>query len=75
MNICPTCNRPLVVKTVRKLIKHYGGVGRAAEALEVTRETIRLWGKKGIPLSKAAAVEAKSDGIVTVSQILKDVPT
>ncbi len=61
------------MKTVQKLIKHYGGVGKAAQALEVTRETIRLWGKKGIPLSKAKQVETNSAGVVTVKQILKDV--
>jgi len=56
----------------QRLYAYYGGSRKeAAEALNVTRETIRLWLLRGIPIHRALYVERKTQGFVTVEEILK----
>lgn len=55
-----------------KLVAHFGGRQKAADALGVVGETIRLWRKNGIPLEAAIDVEARSGGVVTAEQILHE---
>lgn len=54
-----------------RLISHYGGRQKAADALGVSGETIRLWKRDGIPLQSALEVEQKCGGIVTADEILR----
>lgn len=61
-----------VSKTAKKLVEHYGSRQEAAEALEVTRETIRLWLRDGIPLERAIEIERTSKGLVTAEEILRE---
>lgn len=56
----------------RRLVDHFGSRRKAASALEVTPETIRLWLKRGIPLESCIEVEKRSRGIVTAEEILRD---
>lgn len=60
------------MKVAEKLVRHYKGRGRTAEALGVTRETIRLWLLKGIPLERSLYVEEKTDGLITADEILRE---
>lgn len=53
-----------------RLITHFGGRQRAAEALGVVGETLRLWKRDGIPLKAAIEVERLSGGAVTANEIL-----
>lgn len=56
----------------QRLYAYYGGSRKtAAESLNVTTETIRLWLKKGIPLNQAIYVEKKTQGFVTAEEILR----
>jgi hypothetical protein len=56
----------------QRLYAYYGGSKKiAADALEVTTETVRLWLKKGIPLDRAIFVEKKTQGFVTAEEILR----
>ena len=56
----------------QRLYAYYGGSRKtAAEALDVTRETIRLWLLKGIPLDRAIWIEKKTQGFITAEEILK----
>jgi hypothetical protein len=56
----------------QRLYAYYGGSKKtAADALEVTTETVRLWLKKGIPLDRAIFVERKTQGFVTAEEILR----
>lgn len=57
---------------VDRLIRHYGSRSKAALALEVNPETVRLWLKRGIPLEKSIDIERRSKGIVTAEEILRD---
>ena len=59
-------------QVAKRLVDHYGGRQEAAEALGVTRETIRLWLLRGIPLEKALEIESKTSGIITGEEILAD---
>ena len=54
------------------LVKHYGGRQETADALDVTRETIRLWLRDGIPLERAIDIERASKGLVTAERILRE---
>ena len=55
-----------------RLVLHYGGRQKAADALGVTGETIRLWRRDGIPVASALDVEQKSGGIVRAEEILAE---
>jgi len=55
-----------------RLIRHFGGREKAAEALGVVGETLRLWKRDGIPLARAVEIEKRSGGIVTASEVLKE---
>ncbi len=63
-----TAGNPLV----RRLIDHFGGRGRAAQALGRTGEAMRLWLRDGIPMSQAIDVEMKSKGLVTAEEVLRE---
>ncbi len=60
------------MKATDKLVKHYGGKGKAAAALGVHRQTFYLWDKNGIPVGKAFAVEKDSGGVVKATQIFRE---
>lgn len=60
------------MRPAQKLVEHYKTRGRTADALGVTRETIRLWLNHGIPLERALYVEKKSRGVVTAQEVLDD---
>lgn len=53
-----------------RLIRHYGGRRKAADALEVSGETLRLWKRDGIPLQVALDLEQRCKGVVTAEEIL-----
>lgn len=55
-----------------RLEKHFGGRRPAAEAMDVSTETIRLWVINGIPLERALDVELKSEGIVKAEEVLRE---
>lgn len=56
----------------QRLYAYYGGSRRAAaQGLKVSRETIRLWLLRGIPLERAIFVEKKTQGFVTAEEILR----
>jgi hypothetical protein len=56
----------------QRLYAYYGGSKKtAAAALKVTDETIRLWLKKGIPVTRAVFVEKKTQGFVTADEIFR----
>lgn len=59
-------------RAARKLIEHFGGRAETEEALDVSRETLRLWLRDGIPLERAVDIERDTDGAVTGEQILKE---
>lgn len=54
-----------------RLIRHYGGRQKAADALGVSGETLRLWRRDGIPLTSAVALEFKCQGVVTAQEVLQ----
>lgn len=56
----------------KRLVDRYGGRKEAAEALDKTPETIRLWLLRGIPLASALDVEERSGGLVTAEEILQE---
>ena len=56
----------------KRLVDQYGGRQETADALGVTRETIRLWLIRGIPLEKALDVENRTGGVITGEEILTD---
>lgn len=56
----------------QRLYAYYGGSKKtAADKLDVSQETIRLWLRDGIPLHRALFVEEKTEGFVTADEILK----
>ena len=55
---------------MQQLVDHYGGRQAAADALGVTRETIRLWLIRGIPLERAIEIERL--GVITAEQVLHE---
>jgi DNA-binding transcriptional regulator YdaS (Cro superfamily) len=57
-------------RAAERLVAHYGGRKQTAEALGVTRETVRLWLSGGIPLERAVEVEQVCRGVITAEQIL-----
>ena len=59
-------------KATDKLLKRYGNKKAIAEAMNVHEETVRLWLRDGIPLSKAIDVERDSEGAVTAEEILRE---
>ena len=56
----------------QKLVKHFRSKKLAAEALNIHRETFRLWLRDGIPLAKALDVERNSGGAVKAEEVLRD---
>lgn len=56
----------------KRLVDQYGGRKEAADALNKTPETIRLWLLRGIPLASALEVETLSGGLVTAEEILRE---
>ena len=57
-------------QAAQRLVAHFGGRQQTAEALGVTRETVRLWLLRGIPLERAVEVEQGCRGVITAEQIL-----
>lgn len=67
------------MKTAERLVKHFGGDEkpsiarrRAAKALKMNPETLRLWLRDGIPLERALYVEEKTGGRITADEILQE---
>lgn len=44
------------------LVSHYGGLSKAAEALELDRRTVHAWSKRRIPSKWQVKVEVLTDG-------------
>lgn len=63
------------MKLAEKLVTHYGGRAQAAAAINVNKETIRLWLRDGIPLERALDVEEKSKGVVKAEEVLREART
>jgi hypothetical protein len=62
----------LFMSPQQRLYAYYGGSREAAaDALGVSRETIRLWLRDGIPLKNAHRIEKKTQGFVTAEEILR----
>ena len=52
----------------RQLVKHYGGLTRAATALGLGRQTVHSWKTRSrIPARWQAEIEAKTDGALLAS--------
>jgi DNA-binding transcriptional regulator YdaS (Cro superfamily) len=60
-----------MVTPPEKLLLMYGTKSKAAKALGVTYETIRLWCIEGIPVGAALRVERATRGEITAEQIVK----
>lgn len=59
-------------QVAKRVIEHFGGPGKTADAFEVSTEAIRLWRKKGIPLDRSLEVEERTDGAVKAEDILAE---
>jgi DNA-binding transcriptional regulator YdaS (Cro superfamily) len=57
---------------IDRLIAHFGGRQPAADGLDLTTESLRLWRKKGIPLSRALDIEKATDGAITAEEVIKE---
>lgn len=61
------------MKVLDRLIQHFGGKLETCIALDnIHPETLRLWEKNGIPLSKALWLEEKTGGAIKAEQVLKE---
>jgi len=63
---------PQTASTGQRLIAHFGGREKAARALDVVGETIRLWRINGIPLDRALEIETKTGGAIKAEEILQE---
>lgn len=59
-------------RSIQKLSWRYGSLPKAADALGVVRETMRLWSRHGIPLSKALRIEFLTNKLITAEELLKE---
>lgn len=53
-------------------MNHFGSVPVIAREFEVTRETVRLWLRDGIPLKRAHQVEERTAGKIKAAAILRE---
>lgn len=60
------------MKTADKLVEHFGGAKETIEALDINRETLRLWLRDGIPLTRALHIEEVTRNAITADEILKE---
>ena len=56
----------------RRLVEHFGGRKEAEKAMDVNRETMRLWLLRGIPLERALDVEQKTDGVIPAEAVVDE---
>lgn len=59
-------------QVTKRLVEHFQGREKAAEAFDISGESIRLWRKKGIPLDRALEVERRTKGAITAEEILAE---
>lgn len=65
------CTVAVIVTPADKLLLIYGSRSKAAKALGVAYETVRLWCLNGIPIGAALRVEKKTRGEITAEQVVK----
>lgn len=60
------------MKITDGLITHFKTKTRAAKELGISRETLRLWGKNGIPPVRALKIERLTRGKFTADAIIQE---
>ena len=60
---------------INRLIAHFGDRHALAKAFDMTTEGIRLWGKDGIPLSRALDIEEATGGAIKAEEIISEART
>lgn len=55
----------------QKLLDHYGSARAIREKYGVTRETVRLWKKNGLPPKLALRFELDTGGALTIREVLE----
>jgi hypothetical protein len=55
----------------QKLLEHYGSARAIREKYGVTRETVRLWKKNGLPPKLALRFELDTGGALTIREVLE----
>lgn len=54
-----------------KLLAYFGGRQGAAQGLAVTTESLRLWRRNGIPLSRALDIEKATAGAIKAEEVIE----
>lgn len=57
-----------VAMLYKELIEHFGGLSKAARALDFSKQTVHGWGKRGsIPFEAQFRIQLKTKGMFTAS--------
>tara|TARA_R110000868_G_scaffold150390_1_gene373560 strand:+ start:2591 stop:2797 length:207 start_codon:yes stop_codon:yes gene_type:complete len=60
------------MKTADRLVAHFGDREKTCAALDINPETLRLWLRDGIPLSKSLFVEQKTKRKIWAEDIVRE---
>lgn len=55
----------------QKLLDHFKTPKAIRERYGVTRETVRLWKKRGLPSDRALEFERDTGGVLTIREVLE----
>jgi len=59
--------------TIDQLIRHFGSQSEAARALKVSRQSVNLWKRHGIPVSRQLQIESITDGAIKASAAARQI--